>query len=303
MPRQIHPDLLVGFDTRDDGGVFRVREDLALIQTLDFFTPVVDDPYWYGMIAAANALSDVYAMGGTPITVMNIACFDPTAALPEIWADVLKGMADKSREAGAAIVGGHSVEDKEPKFGMSVTGVVHPDRVFSNALGQAGQDVYLSKPIGVGIATTAAKNDACPAETLNEATLNMAALNAAAMEAAQAVGVRCATDVTGFGLAGHLFNIARASKIGIEISVSAVPLITGVLELRDAGYTTGGARKNRDFLGDALQLFDGVDAHWIDLVCDPQTSGGLAVLSSEPVAGSVWIGRTVEGDASILLRP
>ena len=157
MPKSTHPDLLVGLETNDDAGVFRLSEDKALVQTVDFFTPIVDDPYWYGAIAAANSLSDVYAMGGYPLTVMNIACFDPSMAPPEVWAAVIRGAYDKTVEAGAVVVGGHSVEDKEPKFGLSVTGIVDPDKMFANTLAEPGDVIVLSKPIGTGIVTTAHK--------------------------------------------------------------------------------------------------------------------------------------------------
>lgn len=303
MPKQSHASLLVGIDTRDDAGVYQISEDLALVQTVDFFTPIVDDPYWYGAIAAANSLSDIYAMGGTPLTVLNIACFNPALGPATLWAEVLKGAYDKVKESGAVVVGGHSVEDREPKFGLAVTGIVHPDRIFRNDIAQPGQDIYLSKPLGTGIVTTAAKQDKCSAELLQQATIAMATLNVNAMEAAHQAGVRCATDITGFGLAGHLANIARASQIEIELSAAALPVFEGVWELIDEGCTTGGANKTREFLADMLEIFDGVDPRYIDLVCDPQTSGGLAVFSTQPVEGSVWIGRALEGSPKILLRP
>ncbi|MBX7135553.1 MAG: selenide, water dikinase SelD [Fimbriimonadaceae bacterium] len=301
LPRSANPNLLVGFESSDDAGVFRLSEDQALVQTLDFFTPVVDDPYAYGQIAAANALSDVYAMGGRPLTVMNICCFNPTLAPPEVWAAVLLGGYDKTTEAGAVVVGGHSVEDREPKFGLSVTGVVNPQHMFANDRARPGDRIWLSKPLGTGIVTTAAKYDSCTSEELDAAVRSMSTLNREACESGLAVGARCATDITGFGLAGHLFNVARASGVTLELSSAALPLLPGVERMVAEGHTTGGGTRNREHLGDALTFGPGVP-EWLQLVIvDPQTSGGLAVFSPEPVAGSVEIGRAVEGPAKIMV--
>lgn len=268
---------------------------------MDFFTPVVDDPYAYGQIAAANALSDVYAMGGRPLTVMNIACFDPTMAPPEVWAAVLKGMYDKTIEAGALVVGGHTVEDTQPKFGLSVTGIVDPNRVFANDRAKAGDAIWLTKPLGTGIVTTAAKNDAAEETELAAAIASMARLNREAAEAGLEAGVGCATDITGFGLAGHLFNIARASGVQIELDASLLPLLPGVERMAKAGYSPGGAAKNRSFIGDRL-VVGGVPDWLVSVVVDPQTSGGLALFSPRPIPGAVHIGRTVEGPAGIVVR-
>jgi selenide, water dikinase len=302
LPPTSHPNLLVGFEHKDDAGVFVLSEDRALVQTLDFFTPVVDDPYDYGRIAAANALSDVYAMGGMPLTVMNIACFDPEAAPADVWAAVLRGMFDQCTLAGALVVGGHSVEDKEPKFGMSVTGEVNPKRVFANTNAGVGDRIFLSKPLGTGIVTTAAKFDDCSPEELAAAVEAMATLNREAAIAAQAVDARCATDITGFGLAGHLFNIAKASGVGIELFASKLPILPGVERMVLAGNITGGSRKNIAYLGDALSFAEAVPEWLRQVILDPQTSGGLAVLSKVPVAGSVEIGRVVEGPARIQIE-
>jgi selenide,water dikinase len=287
--------LLVGFETSDDAGVFVLSEGVALVQTVDFFTPVVDDPYDYGQIAAANALSDVYAMGGRPLTVLNIACFDPNAAPPEVWAEVLRGMADKTMEAGAVIMGGHTVEDDEPKFGMAVTGVVDPRRAFANTNAEVGDEIWLTKPLGSGIVATAAKRDAATPEELAAAVATMKRLNRDACEAAIQADVRCATDVTGYGLVGHLFNIARGSGVGLEISASALPLLPGLERMVLAGHTTGGARRNREFLGDALAFAPDVPEWLRDVVVDPQTSGGLALLSRHAIPNAVKIGRVVPG--------
>jgi selenide,water dikinase len=292
---------LVGFDTRDDAGVFRMPDGRALVQTMDFFTPVVDDPYSFGAIAAANALSDVYAMGGAPLTVMNIACFDPTAAPAEVWAEIFRGMADKTIEAGAVVVGGHSVEDKEPKFGMSVTGLVDEARVFRNDQAQAGDEIWLTKPLGTGIVTTAAKFDKCSEDELAAAIDAMSTLNREAAEAGQAAGVRCATDITGFGLAGHLWNIAEASGVRIEVDSASLPVLPGVERMVAENCVTGGAWKNMEFVGSRLEFAESVPEWLRQVVLDPQTSGGLA-LFGQGVQMGVRIGRVVAGQAGLAIQ-
>jgi selenide,water dikinase len=300
LPRNANPSLLVGFEMSDDAGVFVLPDGQALVQTMDFFTPIVDDPYAYGQIAAANALSDVYAMGARPLTVMNIACFDPDAAPAEVWAGVFRGLYDKTVESGAVLVGGHTVIDDEPKFGLSVTGLVDPAKTWRNDRAVVGDQVWLSKPLGTGIMTTAAKNDQCSDVDLSEAISQMATLNRAACEAATAVGdVHCATDITGFGLAGHLFNVARASAVRIRVDSALLPVLPGVEQMVLKGCVTGGGTKNRIHVGDRLSFGPGVPKWKEDLVVDPQTSGGLAVFSARPVPGFVRIGEVVEGEASI----
>ena len=299
IPISTDPNLLVGLETRDDAGVYRLSQDVALVQTVDIFTPIVDDPYAYGQIAAANALSDVYAMGGRPVTVLNIACFDPKAAPPEVWADVLRGAYDKTTEAGAVVLGGHSVEDSEPKFGLAVTGMVDPNRMFTNATALPGDGIYLTKPLGTGILTTAAKWDQCSAEELQTGIDSMAKLNRDAAELGLAHGVRCATDITGFGLAGHLFNVARASGVEIEIDASALPLLPGIERMADEGNTTGGAKSNEMFIGGDLSFAEGVPQWLRDVVLDPQTSGGLALFCPEDIPGAVRIGTVREGAPAI----
>lgn len=299
LPSSAHPNLLVGFETRDDAGVFRLSDDQALVQTVDFFTPIVDDPYAYGAIAAANSLSDIYAMGGIPLTAMNIACFNPAIGSPEEWAAVLRGMHDKTVEAGAAVIGGHSVEDDEPKFGLSVTGIVDPNRMFTNANAKPGDLIHLSKPLGTGIVTTAAKYDQCPASLLSTAIESMSSLNQEPRDVGLAAGVTCATDITGFGLAGHLFNIANASNVEIEIDWEALPVFDGVEQLVKAEMTTGGAAKNRAFLADSLHFSESVP-EWIrQVILDPQTSGGLALFSPTAIAGYALIGRARHGSPAI----
>lgn len=279
-----------------------LSEGQALVQTVDFFTPVVDDPYSYGAIAATNALSDIYAMGGRPLTVLNVSCFDPSAAPAEVWAEVLRGAFEKTVEAGAVVMGGHSVEDKEPKFGMAVTGLVNPDKMFANTNAEPGDFIYLSKPLGTGIVTTAAKFDDCTEDELAEAIHWMSTLNKEACEKGIEAGVRCATDITGFGLSGHLYNVARSSEVVIEIDTSSLPLLPGVLPMIERKNVTGGAKKNIAFLGDALQIESSVSDSLRAIVVDPQTSGGLALFSKQPIDGYCCIGKVVaKGSPKIII--
>jgi len=305
LPRNANPDLLVGFETSDDAGVFLLPGGQALVQTMDFFTPIVDDPYSFGQIAAANALSDVYAMGGRPLTTMNIACFDPECAPAEVWADVLRGMFEKTVEAGAVCVGGHSVIDTQPKFGMSVTGLVDPKNIWSNDRAEVGDGIWLSKPLGTGIVTTAAKFDQCTVEELGAAVSSMSKLNANARDAALelSVPVHCATDITGFGLAGHLFNVARASKVQIQIAAASLPVFSGVEKMVAEGHTTGGGARNEAYLASRLTFESDVPDWLRHLVLDPQTSGGLAMFSKTPIPGCTRIGHVVAGDPGIHVGP
>jgi selenide,water dikinase len=299
LPASKHDDLIIGFETRDDAAVYRINDDFALVQTMDFFPPIVDDPYDYGCIAAANALSDVYAMGGTPLTAMNICCFDPETAEPEIWSKVLQGMADKVREAGAVTVGGHTVVDRQPKFGLSVTGSVDPRRVFSNASARPGDALYLSKPLGTGIITTAAKFDDCPEDALFEAIRSMKTLNEHAARTAWNAGAECATDITGFGLAGHLSHIARASDVSIVVDSASLPLLPHVETLVEKNHITGGSKKNLAYLTELLQFEDSVPRWLRELVIDPQTSGGLVVASSTALSDMIAIGSVEAGRPKI----
>ncbi|GIV02614.1 MAG: selenide, water dikinase [Fimbriimonadales bacterium] len=293
-----HPDLLVGFDTRDDAGMFRLDGQRALVQTVDFFTPIVDDPYAYGSIAAANALSDVYAMGGEPMTALTIACFDPGQAPAEVWSQVFQGIHDKCQEAGVVIVGGHTVEDSQPKFGLSVTGIVNETDAFRNTEAKVDDRIFLSKPIGTGIITTAARNLDCPEDALQAAIETMGSLNASAAELGKRQGVRCATDITGFGLVGHLFNVARASQVRIRLRWSQIPLLPHLSELVERGHTTGGGAKNRAYLGGNLAVSDLPE--WAEAVLvDPQTSGGLALFSSEWFPEFAEIGEVISGEPGV----
>ena len=277
-------NLLVGLTTGDDAGVYRVTENVALVQTLDFFTPIVDDPYLYGQIAAANSLSDVYAMGGRPLTAMNIVCFPIHDRDPRELIEILRGGADKVAEAGVALVGGHSVDDPEPKFGLSVTGLIDPAHIATNAGARPGDMIVLTKPLGTGIVTTAAKFDDCDPEVLAAACRSMAALNAGAAEAMRQMGIgpteaiHAATDITGFALCGHLFHMAKASGIGMEIDSAAVPLLPDVERLAAAGNVTRGGKANLAYLADNLRVGSDVPPDRLSVLVDPQTSGGLAII-------------------------
>jgi selenide,water dikinase len=254
-----------------------VREDLALIQTLDFFTPIVDDPRLFGRIAAANALSDVYAMGGAPLTAMNIVCFPRRSLSLDVLREVLLGGHEIVCEAGALLVGGHSVEDPELKYGLSVTGAVHPERVVTNAGARPGDCLILTKPLGTGVLATAIKGGLAPPETEAEAVRWMTALNKDAAEAMQETGVHACTDITGFGLLGHALEMARASQVMVEIRASRVPLIPGVRDLASMGLLPAGSFANRRFCERAVAVTEGIDPLLVDLLADAQTSGGLLI--------------------------
>lgn len=313
-------DRLVGFGTSDDAGVYRLTPDLALVQTIDFFTPIVDDPYRYGQIAAANSLSDVYAMGGKPITAMNVLCYPIRDRDAEELAEILRGGADKVAEAGASLVGGHSIEGSEPKFGLSVTGIIDPAHIATNAGAQPGDVIVLTKPLGTGIVTTAAKFDDCTPDVLEAACQSMAKLNAGAAEAMRKIGIgadlpiHAATDITGFGLFGHLFHIAKASHVALEIDSQALPALPDISELIARKNITRGDRENKLYLGDAFEVAPDVEAWRISLVFDPQTSGGLAIcvapsaldallaeLRAQGTLVQAVIGRVVAADTPKLL--
>jgi len=276
LPRQGDPRLLVGRETFDDAGVFVLSDDLALVQTVDFFAPIVDDPYTFGQIAAANALSDVYAMGGEPLTALNIAAF-PVGQLPlEVLTEILRGGQDKVHEAGAVVVGGHTVTDEEIKYGLAVTGRADPRRLLTNAGAVPGDVLVLTKPIGTGILATAVKRGDLDAGAARQMLDSMTLLNRDASRAALAVGARCATDVTGFGLLGHLSHVARASAVTLRVNVASVPVLAGAAEAWRRGARTGGAARNADYLE---ALVDWGPASEVEraLLTDPQTSGGMLV--------------------------
>jgi selenide,water dikinase len=296
LPRPADPRLLVGLETFDDAGVFAVSEDLALVQTVDFFAPIVDDPYAFGQIAAANALSDVYAMGGEPLTALNIVGF-PTDRLPtDILAEILLGADDKVREAGAVVVGGHSVIDDEVKFGLAVTGRVDPRTMFTNAHARPGERLVLTKPIGTGVLATAAKRGDLAVADERMLIETMAALNQRASRAAREIGVRCATDVTGFGLLGHASHIARASRVTLILRAAAVRVLPGAREAVARGIATGGAERNRVYLQPLVDWERSGEADRALLV-DPQTSGGL--LLSLPASRVAEYLSAVPGSAEI----
>lgn len=272
------PNVLVGISTGDDAGVYRLSDELAIVNTVDFFTPVVDDPYIYGQIAAANALSDVYAMGGTPRIALNIVCW-PQSGLPgEMLSEILRGGADKAAEAGVAIIGGHTVADDEVKYGMAVTGVIDPRRIVCNIGARPGDALLLSKALGTGILMTAFKRNRLAPQEYQAAVATMAELNAATAAAMLKYEVHAATDVTGFGLAGHSMQMAEASGVGLVFEESDLPLLPGAIEWCRAGMIPGGGQRNREFFGPRVRIAGEVAAEMAELIFDPQTSGGLLVV-------------------------
>jgi selenide, water dikinase len=273
--------VLVGIATGDDAGVFRLRDDLAIVNTVDFFTPVVDDPFTYGAIAAANALSDVYAMGGIPKTALNIVCW-PQSGLPSsMLGEILRGGAAKAREAGVAIIGGHSVADEEVKYGMAVTGVIDPRRIILNVGVREGDALLLTKPLGTGVLMTAFKRGQLAPEYYDAAVRWMMELNAASAHAMLHYDVHAVTDITGFGLAGHVMKMAEGSGVTIVIEESDLPLMAGTLEACSAGMIPGGGARNREFYGPRVHIVDDVSDEMAAMVFDPQTSGGLFIALPE----------------------
>ena len=279
--------VLVGLDRADDAGVYRVSEDLALIQTVDFFTPVVDDPYWFGQIAAANALSDVYAMGGTPKTAMNLVAFPVKEMDISVLRAVIQGGIDKLVEAETVLIGGHSIEDRELKYGLSVTGFVHPDRVLTKKRLRAGDRLVLTKPLGIGIINTAVKADLASAELVETVTRLMAALNRKAAEVMDRFDVGACTDVTGFGLLGHLAEMVSGSGLGARIDSRSVPMIPEALEFAAMGLIPAGAYRNREFREGMLDFAESVERTRQDVLADPQTSGGLLIGIQEAQAADL----------------
>ncbi len=268
--------LLVGMELRDDAGVYQINDEQALIQTVDFFTPMVDDPYTFGQIAAVNALNDVYAMGGKPLLAMNLVMF-PQCGDMEVLHQILQGGLSKIEEAGALLVGGHSVDDNEPKYGLSVTGIIHPEKLLTNAGAKPGDSLYLTKPLGNGIIATAIKAEMISPENEAEAVKWMTTLNRDACEAAQAAGVHALTDVTGFGLIGHLNEMAAAADVTMEIYAEQIPFMSGVLDAANMGLVPAGAYTNRDYLGDKTQRMEPFDGTIYDLLFSPETAGGLII--------------------------
>ncbi len=297
MPAITDPNVLVGTATADDAAVYRVSDDVAVIETLDFFTPIVDDPYMFGAIAAANSLSDVYAMGGKPVLALNIVAFPRDSAQTPIWVlnEILKGGSDKAAEAGISIVGGHTIDDPGPKYGLSVTGLVHPDRIWRNTGAKPGDRLILTKPLGIGIITTALGAGAASEKWTQGAIDYMAELNGPAAAVAAEVGVRACTDITGFGFLGHLHEMLGSEGLGARVSASSVPVLEGAHELALAGHVPGGSRRNRESLSDRV-LFHGAVAEEDHLVLsDAQTSGGLLFAVDESKAGELVSGLELAG--------
>jgi len=273
----VHDDnLLTAAIPFADAGVYRLAEDCALVQSVDFFTPVVDDPATFGRIAAANALSDIYAMGGRPLTVLNLVGF-PSCLEHEVLVEILKGSAEKVQEAGAVIVGGHTVEDDEPKFGLAVTGLVDPARLVTTVGAQPGDVLILTKPLGNGILATALKGEVIQEEQMADAILDMQTLNKSAAEIMLQVGVNACTDITGFGLLGHALEMAEASQVGIEIEAAALQIYPQVLELAAIGLVPVGSYRNREHYLPKVVNRDQLDPEIVDILADPQTSGGLLI--------------------------
>ena len=279
LPRQSIPQVLVGFDSADDAGVYRLSDDVALVQTVDFFSPIVDDAFTFGQIAAANAVSDIYAMGGTPLTALAIVGFPSNAAEPEVLRDIMAGGMDKLAECNVALLGGHSVRDDEIKFGYAVTGTIAPAAVRENAGAVPGDRILLTKPLGTGLIATAAKNGDADPGHVEGAISVMIETNRAAAEAVQGSEVRTMTDVTGFGLLGHALEVARASDVTLELNHTNIRVLKGALEYSSRGYCAGGLKSNREFFSPDVTFEAGVSEDYRNLLFDPQTSGGLLIFA------------------------
>jgi selenide, water dikinase len=304
LTRPDDPRVLVAADTADDAGVVQLTTELAIVQTVDFFTPIVDDPYAFGRIAATNALSDVYAMGGRPVSALNLVAYPLETLGADMLREILRGGADAVAAAGAAIVGGHSIDDPEPKYGLAVTGVVHPDEVLTNAGGRPGDALVLSKPLGAGAVSTAVKRGRAGAALVELAVAVMTTLNDRAAGQARAAGAHALTDVTGFGLLGHVHELAAASGVSAEIDWRSVPAIDGVLDLlSDEAAIAGGTRRNRADAETFTTFEYGVLEPWRWLVCDAMTSGGLLAAVALERAGEIdgWVvGRLADGPAGAI---
>ncbi|WP_088051204.1 selenide, water dikinase SelD [Virgibacillus dakarensis] len=286
-PTVKNPNLLVGLDTSDDAGVYKLNDDTALVQTVDFFTPIVDDPYAFGQVAAANAISDVYAMGGKPITALNIVAFPISSLDKGILAEILRGAGDKLAEAGVSLVGGHSIDDKEPKFGLAVTGIVHPDKVRTNTGARFGDKLILTKPIGVGIYSTSIKKDLLSKEEISQVTEVMTTLNKTAAETMESYDVHACTDVTGFGLLGHASEMAKGSNVEIRIIKDQVPVLPRIKELADSGAVPGGTKNNFDHVKDIVSFPESLDQTDKWILCDAVTSGGLLISAADDDANAL----------------
>lgn len=291
LPKQQDEKLIVGLDTSDDAAVYKLNDETAIIQTLDFFTPIVDDPYTFGKIAAANSLSDVYAMGGKPVVAMNIVCF-PNCLDPDILVQILKGGADKVKEAECLLVGGHTVQDDEPKYGLSVCGLVNPDKVWTNAKAKPGDCLLLTKPLGVGIINTALKGGIIDKDSLHQSERVMETLNAFGQKETKDLNIHACTDITGFGLAGHAFEMAESSNVSIEIIHEEVPIIKKAIEYAQMGLIPAGAYNNKLYLGNNYEFKNNIPEYYQDIMFDPQTSGGL--LFSLPLEDALELEKRLE---------
>ena len=285
LPKFEDPNLLVGIETSDDGAIYQISDDLALIQTLDFFTPVVDDPYTFGQVAAANALSDIYAMGGEPKVALNIVAW-PNCVNPEILGQIMAGGADKVKEAGAVLAGGHSIQDDEPKYGLSVAGFVDPHKMFKNCGAEPGDVLILTKPLGTGIVNTAVKAEMASKEAEKEVIQVMTTLNKQAKQIIEKYPIHSCTDVTGFGLAGHTMEMAEGSQVTVEITMSQVPVQSEAAEYAKMGLIPEGAYRNRNYTEKRIAYGD-VEEYEKDLFFDPQTSGGLLISTDEKTARQI----------------
>jgi selenide,water dikinase len=295
--------LLVGLEAGDDAGVVRLTDEIALIQTLDFFTPIVDDPYIFGQIAAANALSDVYAMGGRPLCAMNIACFPQKDMEIQLLTRILEGGLSKIHEAHALLVGGHTIDDPEIKYGLSVTGVVHPEKVLTNRGAQAGDLLVLTKPLGTGIVATAVKAGMASAESRDASITSMTALNLRAAEQLSGLSVHACTDVTGFGLIGHLAEMIQDSDVGARVRSGDLPVFPGVLEYCNLGLLPGGLHRNRDFRAGMVEMGASVPRHLQDVLHDAQTSGGLLIALPPADASKLQTGLNAAVIGEIVSQP
>jgi selenide,water dikinase len=275
LPLVKSPNLLVGLESPDDAGVYQISDDTALVQTVDFFTPIVDDPFTFGQIAAANSLSDIYAMGGRPITAMNIVGFPLGKLDISILKEILRGGLEKLAEAEVVLVGGHSVDDQELKYGLSVTGLIHPKKILTKQGAQAGDVLILTKPLGTGIIATALKGNLASTAVVNKIIASMKTLNRKAAEIIQDVGDNACTDITGFGLIGHAYEVARAGSIGICLHASSIPIFPEALEYARMGLVPGGGHANRSFYEPFVEYRDAISEELRDILYDPQTSGGL----------------------------
>jgi len=287
LPKFENADLIVGTETSDDAGVYRLRPDLAIVNTVDFFTPIVDDPYVFGQIAAANALSDVYAMAAEPRTALNIVCFPKGKMDIHILGEVLKGGAEKVREAGAVVIGGHSIIDEEIKYGMAVTGVVHPDRITRNVGVQEGDALVLTKPLGTGIITTALKKGKASKESIQAAVSSMTALNNTASRIMRGYPVHACSDITGFGLLGHALEMASGSSVTLILESAKLPLLHRGPRLAEKGYLTGGCKRNREYLHDKITVDKSIREGLVEVAFDPQTSGGLLIALAQKYASKL----------------